>query len=120
MRDRLMRTADQDVELARHLRECAGCGAFASRVQLARETLQDHHAGIEPDATFADRVAARVREDSVELLGWAAARLLPVTLALVLVLAWFALGSPSEIPGEAVPPPTDDLLLWVVETGAGL
>jgi hypothetical protein len=118
-RDRLIRGASEDSGVQLHLGECGACGTFASRLELTRARLREHHAGVEPDAAFAGRVAARVREDSIELLGWAATRMLPVTLALAAVLAWFALGTSSASPDEVVQSPTDDLLIWVVEQEAG-
>jgi hypothetical protein len=118
VRDRLVREASaakSDAELARHVEDCPACGAFATRLHAARQTLQDHHARLEPDAAFATRVVARLPQDSAQLLGWAALRILPATVAIVLVLAWIAFRALPEVPVETAQAPTDDLLTWVVE-----
>ena len=78
--------------------------------------LREHHGNVEPDAAFAARVAARLPQGSAEVLGWAASRLLPATLALALVLAWFALGAaPVQPTANEDSAPTDDLVGWVLE-----
>jgi hypothetical protein len=99
----------------RHLRSCAACGRYAARLDAARAILRDHRAAVEPDAGFAGRVAARLQQAPSEALGWAAQRLLPATLALLLVLAWFALSAPrGAVPAEENPAPTEDLLTWLL------
>lgn len=116
VRDRLMDGAgERGTEMIEHLDACAACAAFARRLGEAEALLRAHHAGVEPDAAFAARVVARLPEPS-ELLGWAALRLLPATLALALVLtAWCVLATPgpSSLVEET---PTDDVLAWVVAT----
>ena len=99
-----------------HLERCDGCRRFAARLQSARRFMREHHGGVEPDGAFAARVAARLERDPAEMLGWAASRLLPATLALVLVLAWFAFraGPATETAYEELAP-TDDLLSWVLD-----
>lgn len=87
-----------------------------TRLEQARRYFQEHHANVEPDAAFAQRVSARLERQPSELLGWAALRLLPATAALLAILAWFAFQStpltPTDVAGAA---PTDDLLSWVLE-----
>ena len=101
-------------ELDRHLDRCRACGAFAERLERAREALRGHHAGAEPDPAFAARVVARLPRRA-PTIGWAALRLLPITTALLLVLsAWVWLGTkpPSEMVASG---PTDDLVGWVLQ-----
>jgi hypothetical protein len=102
-----------------HLESCAYCRRFAARLDTARRLLRDHRCDTEPDAAFAARVAQRLTDGSAEMLGWAAARLLPATLVLLLVLAWFAvrIDAPSQVADE-VSAPTDDLVSWVLD-GSG-
>jgi len=116
LRDRLM-----DSPLARqaeknHLENCSDCRRFAERLQAARRFFKEHHGNVAPDAAFAARVAARLNGGPAEMLGWAASRLLPATLALLLVLAWFAFRAEpvQQIANEEMAP-TDDLLSWVLD-----
>jgi len=99
----------------RHLEDCADCRRFADRLRTARELLENHHGNVEPDAAFAARVVTRLPQGSAELLGRAAARLIPATLALVLVLAWFAYRADpvQTVAEESVP--TEDLVSWVLD-----
>lgn len=113
----LMPDVPPSKETVRHLRDCAACARFARNAEAVRDGLRDHHAGVEPDAGFALRVRARLGGQPTELLGWAALRLLPATLAVVLVLAWFA--SRGTAVGGAVvagagPDGDDDVLAWVL------
>ena len=99
-----------------HLERCSECARFAERLAIAQAALQDHHADVEPDSTFAGRVVANLPQPS-PVLGWAAVRLLPAATALLLVLsawAWFGTDTPSETVASA---PTDDLVSWVLENG---
>lgn len=100
-----------------HLAACAACRRYAARLDALRRGLADHHAGVEPDRGFPARVAAALPYHGDASLGHAALRLLPVTIALVLALAWFAL--------QHAPPTTDDVetaalgddpLVWLLET----
>ena len=87
-----------------------------ARLDLARDYFRQHHARVEPDLEFADRVVRRLRREPAEVLGWAAMRLLPATLALAALLAWFAF-EPSAM-GESVEQPaapSDDLISWVLD-----
>ena len=99
----------------KHLEDCAPCGRFAARLRIARRVLEEHRVDVEPDAGFAARVAARLPQGPAEILGWAAARLIPVTLVLVLILGWFALRvEPAQAIAEETAP-TDDLVSWVLD-----
>lgn len=121
IRDRLesATSGDRRRDIDAHLQECADCARFASRLDAVRHALTGHHAEVEPDAGFAGRVAARLRHDPADVLGWAAIRLLPATLVLLAALAWIAFqttATPSDLLSES---PTDDLLTWVVQYGDG-
>jgi len=85
-----------------------------SRLEQARLYFRRHHAGVEPDAGFAGRVAARLDRPAAGLLGWAAWKLLPATLALVLVLAWFAFQAAPRSESAGSASPVDDPLAWVL------
>jgi hypothetical protein len=102
-----------------HLDECPECARFAERLGLAEEILRDHHAGTEPDAGFAGRVVAALPTSSSDLLGWAAIRLLPATLALALVLTVWALAatpSPSSLLEQSG---DEDLWSWILSSPGG-
>jgi len=86
------------------------------RLERARGYFRAHHAGVEPDAAFAGRVVARLEPRTADLLGWAALRLLPATLALVLVLAWFSLRPAATTQVASADSGTsDDVLTWLLE-----
>jgi len=116
VRDRLVsEAAGPTGPVGVHLGHCPSCARFAERASAARELLRDHHAGIEPDAHFASRVAARLNGTPAARLGWAAARLLPATVVLLFVLAWLSwqtTSSPASMFDES---PTEDLLTWVID-----
>ena len=82
--------ADGDA-VGEHLRACPECARFAARRTLAREHFSAHHADLEPHPAFAVRVVAALPKRRVDLLGWAALRVLPAACALVLVLAAWAI-----------------------------
>ena len=117
VRDQLLQGhGHASAELETHLADCAECARFASELDGLRAALQDHHARVEPDAGFAVRVTARLVRHPAEDLGWVAARLLPVTLVLLGLLAWIAYQTPlPPLPaGEGVETESVDLLSWVV------
>ncbi len=81
----------EDSELLRHRAECAVCQELAPRLDAMRLHVRDLHAGTEPDAGFSARVLQRIetQPDDVEVLGWAAWRVLPAAMVLlVALLAW--------------------------------
>jgi hypothetical protein len=94
-----------------------GRGDLQERLEQFRLQLRRHHAGVEPDAGFAGRVMARLDRPAAELLGWAATKLLPATLALVLVLAWFALKTTPQNGSSPQASPTDEPLAWILNEG---
>jgi hypothetical protein len=86
---------------------------------MARELFSDHHAGAEPDAGFAARVVAALPDSTSEVLGWAAIRLLPATLALALVLTLWALvvtPSPTSLVNQSA---DEDLWSWILSSPGG-
>jgi hypothetical protein len=91
-----------------------GRGDLPALREEARLYFRRHHAGIEPDAGFARRVAARLDRPGADLLGWAARKLLPATLALVLVLAWFALQVAPRSGATTSTSPADDPVAWIL------
>ena len=100
----------------RHLAGCPACREYAGRLQAARHYFEAHHGGVEPDASFAARVAQRLNGRPAAALGWAAWRLLPATFALALLLAWFAFQSgPPYAEATDSLTPTDDLVGWLLE-----
>jgi predicted anti-sigma-YlaC factor YlaD len=115
-RDRLTERADEPSgPVSEHLKDCAACARFAERIGLARELFREHRADVEPDAHFANRVAARLSAEPTARLGWAAARVLPATLALLLVLVWLSWQSAQGPASVSVESPTEDLLTWVLD-----
>lgn len=114
-RDLLMRDERPMASVvADHVDACDGCTEFARKLDLARATLRAHQGEHRPDAAFAQRVRASLPGDT-DLIGWAALRLLPATLALTLVLSawcWIATPGPQALFEQS---PTDDLLSWALE-----
>lgn len=102
-------------EAAAHLESCSACAGFAERRDAAREMFREHRGDFEPDRHFADRVAARLPSPSEAALGWAVARVLPATLALLLVLLWLFLQTPSVTEAALEQSPTEDVLTWLLE-----
>ncbi len=106
----------QPEKLLTHLTGCDACAEYTRRLEVARQLFAAHQCTLEPDAGFVSRVVTRVPQDPIDVMGWAAARLLPATLLLVLILAWFALNTAPVITDVAeVQAPTDDLLGWVTD-----
>ena len=88
---------------------------LAKRRAAARELFRDHHGNVEPDALFADRVVARLPSQSEAALGWAVARILPATLALLLVLAWLSWQTTPVADPALEVSPSEDVLAWVLD-----
>jgi hypothetical protein len=121
LRDGLTRGADarRNPAQQRHIEECGACRIYAARLRTARQLLRGHHGNIEPDADFSRRVIARLpRRSPTEVLGWAAVRFLPATVALTLVLIWFTLqtGAQPTTTETATLAPTEDLLSWIIDS----
>jgi hypothetical protein len=102
-------------EVRTHIEDCPECAMYAARLDAVRTALRDHHRTFEPDAGFALRVADRLNGRTPELLGWAAARLLPATLVLLAVLGVLAFRALPELEvAEEITSPTDNVLAWVL------
>ncbi len=102
-------------EAVRHLAECDACAEFAARLGLAVEALRSHRTPVTPPPGFATRVAAALPAADQDLVGRAALRLLPATLALALALGawcWTQTSSPDALLEAAS---TGDLLVWVLD-----
>jgi hypothetical protein len=89
-------------------------GGLSARLERARQYFREHHAGVEPDAGFAGRVAARLDGQVTEILGWAAWKLLPATLAIALVLAFFVLRVTPGTDLTTSVSPTEDPVAWIL------
>ena len=119
-RQELMRGVDRvPADVAGHLESCDDCAAFAARFAVARDGLHRHRAVATPDAGFAARVTAALPMDKAggEAMSRAAARLLPATLALALLLGawcWLGTSSPASLAESAS---GDDVLAWVLDEG---
>jgi len=87
------------------------------RYEQARRYFREHHSGIEPDEQFAQRVVARLPKHSDAAFGWAVARVLPATLALLLVLIWVSWQVTPAPSGVQEPSPTEDVLTWALDAG---
>jgi hypothetical protein len=88
---------------------------MTDRGESVRRYLKQRHANVEPDPGFADRVRARLARRSADLLGLAALRLLPATLALVLVLAWLSIRAGAGSQPTVSQTTGDDLIGWLIE-----
>lgn len=101
-----------DGSAADHLAVCPRCAGFADKLASFRSGLAARHAGVTPPAGFAAAVRARRDRSDADGLGWAMWRLLPATVALVLLLAVWTYRTPSPL--DMTLDPDDDLLSWVV------
>ena len=93
-----------------------------NRLDDVRRSLRNRHAGIEPDARFADRVMARLPRNEGWTIGWAARRILPVSIALAAVLTIAVLSTGRSTDRTTVSTATSatsqngsDPLLWLLE-----
>lgn len=119
IRKRLIAEPVRPREVGAHLAACAECSSFAERLDLARSVLADHGVVVEPDAGFAARVASRIGRPS-DVLGWAAMRMLPAAMALVIALGAVAnLSPPGDVSSASAEPSdvsdADDVLLWIAD-----
>jgi len=102
--------------LRRHLASCAECARYEKRLEAVFETLGSHHLAVTAPASFSARVRARLRGDE-DALGWAALRLLPATLGLLLLLSWLNYRS-VDPDAAASTDPTTAVLSWVLDAGS--
>ena len=106
----------------RHLEGCEECRRFARRMEAVRLELRRPQAALEPDASFSARVLGRLpgqpAPPATELLGWAALRLLPLTLMLALLLGGWSLFS-GPAPEALLTSVDQDPIAWILgeETG---
>ena len=114
-RDQLMRTElPRTTSTTSHLDSCSECAEFAAKLDLAHAALRAHRGDHQPGPGFAHKVRESLPAGA-DLIGWAALRLLPATLALTLVLSawcWLATPGPQALLEQS---PTDDLLSWALE-----
>jgi len=100
------------------------------RLDEVSRSLRARHAGIEPDAHFADRVIARLPKDEGWTIAWAARRILPASIAFAAVLMVAALATTKSADRtiasttRATPTSTasqtgSDALDWLLEDGGG-
>ncbi len=115
-RDTLIATDGTDPVALRHAEGCPACARFVGRLEAAHELLGER-SEISPPPGFALRVRERL-ETSEDLLGWAALRLLPATLALALVLSWLSLRETDPLTTETSDPETA-VVSWLLDD-AGL
>ena len=111
-------SSDSSTASMSHAESCAECAEFAARLETARQLFRDHRSEFTPDAGFAARVSAQLPTDPTASLSWAAMRVLPVTLALLVLLAWFSWTVPTT--ATELTSPTDDLLSWVIDSDGDL
>lgn len=86
-----MAATTEDAELLSHRAQCTACRETATRLDAVRQEMRSVQADIQPDAGFSARVVQRIETppDHVEILGWAAWRILPAAMGLlVALLAW--------------------------------
>jgi hypothetical protein len=122
VRDHLVAPGDGShrAGLDQHLAGCPDCSRFHDRLELVRRTLREDRPSIEPDPGFAARVAARI-DQPAEVLAWAALRLLPAALVILIALAALisiADRAPAEetVTTVSSEPASSDLLVWLAES----
>jgi hypothetical protein len=89
------------------------------RLRQARLYFERHHANVEPDAGFAGRVASRLSRGRAEMLGWAALRLLPVSLLIAIVLGWTSLRTEAWKEASVRQVADEDVIAWILDGGEG-
>jgi hypothetical protein len=90
-------------------------GREEDRARQAAIYFERHHANVQPDAGFAGRVAARLQRDPAELLGWAALRLLPISILLALVLGWASIRTSPVQDAGANQTGDQDVIAWILD-----
>ena len=110
--------AATDPRFANHLAGCAECRAVVARFEAARDLLATPKEELAPPPGFAQRVVVSLPRRA-ELLGWAALRLLPVSLALAVVAGYLVATTPA--PFDLPPGSGSDaeLLVWLVLAAGG-
>ena len=109
----LLSAQDPSRELRSHVAACPECDSFRRRVDAVVGALGDHHVAITPPPDFVARVRRSLQDD--DPLAWAALRLLPATLGLVLLLSWLNLRAVEPAATESTDDPTTVVLNWVLD-----
>ena len=105
--------------VAAHLENCPACARFAASLRKVQNGLREHHARIEPDAGFADRVLRRLPGGVSQTLGQAAMRLLPLSVALLLFLVWLTSQTEATRPSGTIPEnDAEAYTSWILQTAA--
>lgn len=116
--DRAGLAAARSARAAHHLADCADCSALVARLEDVRAALATQPEPLAPPPGFAARVVARLPRRE-ELLGWAALRLLPASLAIAAVTGWLVATTPSPF-GAAMGAGGDgDLVIWLLLAAGG-
>jgi len=107
------RSERHEESLRHHLASCTACADYSQRLETVRAALGNHHTAVAPPAGFARRIQALLQWDD-NPIGWAALRLLPASLGLVLLLSWLNLRAAEPAPSE-IGDPTMAVLSWVLD-----
>lgn len=99
-------------QVREHAAACEECASYRQRLDAVYRALGDHHTPVAPPAGFASRVRGRLHRDE-DPIGWAALRLLPATLGLILLLSWLNLRA-TEPAADEITDPTTAVLTWVL------
>jgi len=78
-----------DSSTEEHFERCSVCAEFASRLEDVAAVLTESPRPVVPSPDFSSRVLSEL-PGPAESLGWAALRLLPAAVALVLALSWLS------------------------------
>lgn len=117
LRTMALRAGEGSSAMDDHARGCPACARFLARRALVATALGGERPAFEPDGSFATRVAAR-RGGDLELLGFAAFRMLPGAAAVALVALLLGITAPrSEL--ELLFGPSEDALVLFLAGGAG-
>lgn len=120
-RKKLSASGRGDPAAVEHLEACGECREFAARLAAARSALRGHHAGVRADAAFSARVLQRIREERatnpIDVLGWAALRMLPAALVLTALATWSALQPHHGFASLLLPGSSDDVLASFIVSG---
>ncbi len=106
-----------NAQARRHAASCGACSRFATRLKEIDRALVAPRSEISPPPGFARRVRSRLAPTE-DLIGWAALRLLPATLAVVLLLSWLNLRGES-VQNAAAENPTDAVVSWMLDLNVG-